>query len=194
MRGALPSAGFGLVAAGLLVLPVAVGLPGHRGANTGALLASLPLALSMGAAEWMLIWFRRRTQRLLRTTRELRAFTIRSRLLLFSALLQYLAAAVLLTAAVIAVAAETQLIRPHWTLLPQVAAYIALGGAMFIALLLQAFGSRIFPLVACAVALAVEVACRGLGVPAQIVTCTELLLVLAGYAAFVLGRAVRHAC
>ena len=47
MRAALPSAGFGLVAAGLLVFPVAAGLPGGHGANIGAVLASLPLALSM---------------------------------------------------------------------------------------------------------------------------------------------------
>jgi hypothetical protein len=194
LRDALPSAGFGLVAAGLLVLPVAAGLPGHRGTNTGALLASLPLALSMGAAEWMLIWFRHRTQRLLRATWELRAFSTRARLLLFAALLLYLAAAMLLTVAVIAAATETRLIYPHWTLLPEIAVYMALGGAMFMALLLQAFGSRTFPLTACAVALAVEVVCRGLGVPAQLVACTELLVVLAGYAAFVLGKAVRHAC
>lgn len=194
LRGALPSAGFGLVAGGLLVFPVAAGLPGHGGANTGALLASLPLALSMGAAEWMLIWFRRRTQRLLRNTRELRAFAARARLVLFAALAQYLTATVLLTAAVVAVATETRLIQPHWTALPQIAAYMALGCAMFLALLLQAFGSRIFPLVVCAVALAFEVAYRDLGVLGQIVTCTELLIVLAGYAALVLGRAVRHAC
>ena len=74
VRAALPSAGFGLVAGGLLVFPVAVGTPGHGGVNAGALLASLPLALSMGAAEWMLVWFRRRTQRLLRTTYHLQAF------------------------------------------------------------------------------------------------------------------------
>jgi hypothetical protein len=194
LRGALPSAGFGLVAAGLLVFPVAAGLPGHGGANTGALLASLPLALSMGAAEWMLIWFRRRTQRLLHTTREVQAFAIRARLVLFAALLQYLTAAVLLTAAVIAVAAASRLVNPHWTALPQIAAYMALGGSMFIALLLQAFGSRAFPLIACTAALAFEVAGRGLGVYGQIVACTELLVVLAGYAALVLGRAVRHAC
>ena len=58
LRGALPSAGFGLVAAGLLVFPVAAGVRGLEGANTGALLASLPLALSMGAAEWLLVWYR----------------------------------------------------------------------------------------------------------------------------------------
>jgi len=194
LRGALPSAGFGLLAAGLLVFPVTTGTPGHAVANTGALLASLPLALSMGAAEWMLIWFRRRTQRLLRTTRELRTFATRARLALLAALLQYLAATLLLTAGVIVVAARTRLVHPHWAAAPQVAAYVALGGAMFLALLLQAFGSRIFPLVACAATLAFEVAYRGLGVSGQFVACTELLLVLLGYAALALGSAMRHAC
>ena len=41
---------------------------GHGGVNVGALLAALPLSLSMGAAEWSLLWYRRRTQRLLRET------------------------------------------------------------------------------------------------------------------------------
>lgn len=191
LRGALPSAAFGLLAAGLLVFPVAAG---HAGVNTGALLVSLPLALSMGAAEWTLVWFRRRTQRLLRSTQELQAFAIRARLALLAALLQYLSAAVVLTAAVIVVAAQTRLVQPHWTVLPQILAYLALGGGMFLALLLQAFGSRIFPLAACAAALAFEVAYRGLGLPIQLVACTELLIVLAGYAALVLASAMRHAC
>jgi hypothetical protein len=193
LRGALPSAGFGLVAAGLLVFPVAAGLPGHQGPNTGALLASLPLALSMGGAESALIWFRRRTQRLLRSTRSLSAFAARARLALFAALLQYLTAAVLLTAAVIAVASAIRLIHPHWAVVPEIAAYLALGGAMFLALLLQAFGSRTFPLIACVVALASEVLWRDLGVLGQIVACTELLVVLAGYAVLMLGKAVLHA-
>jgi hypothetical protein len=193
LRAALPSAGFGLVAAGLLVLPVATGLPGRQGVNVGALLASLPLALSMGAAEWTLVWFRRRTQALLRRTRDLRAFTTRARLLLAGALLQYLLAAVLLTAAVITIAVVTHLTRPSLAVVPQVAAYLCLGGAMFLALLLQAFGSRIIPLVACAAALAFELISRGLGVYGQLVACTELLVVLAVYAAAVFGKAVRHA-
>jgi hypothetical protein len=193
LRGALSSAGFGLTAAGLLVFPVATGLSGHGGASSGALLASLPLALSMGGAEWVLISFRRRTQRLLRHTTEVRVFATRARLVLCAALLQYLTAVTLLTVAVLAVAAGTHLTQPHWADLPQITSYLLLGGAMFLALLLQAFGSRTFPLVACAVALAFEVASRGLGVSAQIVACTELLLVLAGYAGLVLGRAVRHA-
>jgi hypothetical protein len=110
-----------------------------------------------------------------------------------AALLQYLTAVTLLTIVVLAVATETRLTQPHWADLPQITAYLLLGGAMFLALLLQAFGSRTFPLIACAVALAFEVVSRGLGVSAQIVACTELLLVLAGYAGLVLGRAVRHA-
>jgi hypothetical protein len=190
---ALPSAGFGLVAAGLLVFPVAAGLPGHRGVNTGAVLASLPLALSMGMAEWSLIWFRRRAQRLLRNTQSLPAFALRARVMLFGALAQYLLAAAVLIAAVVAVAAATRLVQPHWAVLPEVSAYLALGGAMFLALLLQAFGSRIFPVLACAVALALEILWRDLGVVGQIVACVELLVVLAGYATLTLGRAVRHA-
>ena len=141
LRGALPSAGFGLVAAGLFAFPVAAGMPGHAGAP--ALLVSLPLAMSMGAAEWMLIWFRRRTQRLLRSTREPRAFATGSRLTLLAALLLYLAVTAALTAAVTAVAVGTRLAHPDLGVLPQVAAYLAVGGAMFTALLLQAFGSRI---------------------------------------------------
>jgi hypothetical protein len=193
LRDALPSAGFGLVAAGLLVFPVAAGLPGHRGVNTGAVLASLPLALSMGMAEWSLIWFRRRGQRLLRNTQSLPTFARRVRIVLFGALAQYLLAAALLIAIAVSVAAATRLVQPHWAVLPEVSAYLALGGAMFLALLLQAFGSRVFPLLACAVALALEILWRDLGVVGQIVACVELLVVLAGYATLTLGRAVRHA-
>jgi hypothetical protein len=191
LRGALPSAGFGLVAAGLFAFPVAAGMPGHASAG---LLVSLPLAMSMGAAEWMLIWFRRRTQRLLRSTREPRAFATRSRLTLLAALLLYLAVTAALTAAVTAVAVGTRLAHPDLGVLPQVAAYLAVGGAMFTALLLQAFGSRVVPLACCAVALAAEAACRGAGVAAQLVACTLLLTGLAGYAALVLSSATRHAC
>ena len=66
--------------------------------------------------------------------------------MLLGALLQYLTAAILLTAVVVAIAGLTGLVHLHATVLPQVVAYLALGGAMFVALLLQAFGSRIFPL------------------------------------------------
>lgn len=193
LRSALPSAGFGLVVAGLLVFPAAAGLPGRQGPDTGALLASLPLALSMGVAEWTLVWFRRRTQRLLRATRDVPAFAYRARLTLLTALLQYLTAAALLTATAVAVTTAVHLIHPHWAIAPQIAAYLALGGAMFVALLLQAFGSRIFPLITCAAALAFEVLGRPLGVAGQFAACTGLLVMLTAYAALVLGKAVRHA-
>jgi hypothetical protein len=191
LRGALPSAGFGLVAAGLFAFPVVAGLPGHASAG---LLVSLPLAMSMGAAEWMLVRFRRRTQRLLRSARELRAFAAGARLALFAALLAYLAVTAGLIAAVAAAAAGTGLAHPGLGVLPQVAAYLAVGGAMFTALLLQAFGSRVVPVACCAVALAAEAACRSGGVTAQLVTCALLLIGLTAYAARVLGSATRHAC
>jgi hypothetical protein len=190
LLGALPSGAFGLLAAGLLVFPIATA---RGGTDKGALLASLPLSLSMGVAEWTLVWFRRRTQWLLRDTREPRAFAIRARLALGVALLGYLAAAAALTAIVAAVAADRHLMYLNRADLPQVLAYLALGGAMFVALLLQAFSSRIFPLIACAVALAAEIACRGLGAPAEFWAYTGLLAVLAGCAALILGNAVRHA-
>jgi hypothetical protein len=124
LRGALPSAGFGLVVAGLLVFPVAAGLAGRQGANTGALIASLPLALSMGVAEWTLVWFRRRTQRLLRATRDVRAFAHRARLTLLIALLQYLTAAALKSATdplvmVGAAAAFTVMVSASVAVLPE---------------------------------------------------------------------------
>lgn len=190
--GALPSAAFGLLAAGLLVFPVAVSMAEYGRTDDGALLASLPLSLSMGAAEWTLVWFRRRTQRLLRTCREPRTFARRSQLTLLAALVQYLSAAVLLTAAVCAVAVASHLVRLHWADMPQIIAYLALGGGMFVALLLQAFGARFFPVAACAFALALEIACRG-AMPAQVMTCLGLVVVLTAYAALVLANAIGHA-
>ncbi len=191
--GALPAMAFGLVAAGLLTFPIAVGPHGHGGVNIGALLAALPLSLSMGAAEWSLLWYRRRTQRLLRETTQTRVFAAKARLALLAALLQYLAVAAVLVAVTVAVAAAAGIVQPHLAYLPQLAAYGALGGAMFLALMVQAMGLRTFPLIASAAALAFEIVARDFGVLAQIVACTELFLVIGVYAAVMLGRAVRHA-
>ena len=115
-------------------------------------------------------------------------------ILLGAALLQYLTATVLLTTAVVAVATASKLIHPQWTALPQIAAYMMLGCSMFVSLLLQGFGSRIFPLVICASALILEILSRDLWVLGQIIVGAGLLIVLAGYAALVLGSAERHAC
>jgi hypothetical protein len=191
--GALPAVGFGLVAAGLLIFPVAAGPQGHGGINVGALLAAVPLSLSMGVAEWSLLWYRRRIQRLMRTTRDMRGFGLRARLILLCAVLQYVAAAAVLTAAAVAIAGKTGLAHLHLAYLPQLATYGLLGAGMFLALTLQALGSRVFPLVPCAIALAIEIAFRDLGVRAQIIACTQLLVVVGGFAVVVLGKAVRHA-
>ena len=78
--------------------------------------------------------------------------------------------------------------------MPQVAAYLALGCSMFVSLLLQGFGSRIFPLAACAAALALEIAYRHSGCSGRSSSARTLLAVLTGYAAFALGSAARHAC
>ena len=60
--------------------------------NIGALLAALPLSLSMGAAEWSLLWYRRRTQRLLRDDHADPGVRGQGPAVLLAALLQYLAA------------------------------------------------------------------------------------------------------
>jgi hypothetical protein len=192
LRNALPSAGFGLVAASLLVLPVVTGVHGHGGVNTGALLASLPLALSMGAAEWRLIWYRRHIQRVLARTGRLRDFAQRANTVLLVQLLLYLLVLMALVAAVVAVAIRAKLVEVDSAAMLQIAAYVALGGAMFVSLLLQAFGSRIFPLVSCAIALGAEIFFRGRWELGQIAICVDLMLALLAYAFVVLGNVVRY--
>jgi polysaccharide biosynthesis protein PelF len=192
LRGALTSAGFGLVAAGLLVFPLAAG-NSDPSSSEGAQLACLPLALSMGAAEWALVWFRRRTQGLLRSTSQIWAFAASARLALAAAVAQYLSAAVVLTTAVMVIAAATRVAAPGWNVIPQIVTYLALGGAMYVALVLQAFGIRGLPLLCCAAALALEVLWRRVGVVGQVVACSELFVVLTGYATLTLGRVGLHA-
>ena len=64
----LPAAVLGVTAAGLLTFPVMAGPSGHGGGDVGVLVASVPLALSMGVAEWSLLRYRRATRRLLGRT------------------------------------------------------------------------------------------------------------------------------
>jgi hypothetical protein len=192
LRGAVPAAAFGLVAAGLLAYPVVTAVPGHPGVNAGALLATLPLSLSMGAAEWSMLAYRRRARALLRGSSDLAAFGRGARLMLAGALGQYLAAAVVLTAAVAAIAVGTGLVAPSGVLVPELIVYLILGAALFLALALQALGVRAVPLAACAAALAFELAWPQLGLAVQLAAVTGLVAVLAACAARSLGMAVRH--
>src|SRR5262249_35242933 len=140
---------FGLLAAALLAVPVS-GLVDSPQARTGALLAAVPLSLSMGAAEWSLLWYRERTQQLLRGTASLKVFRRRAQWILLGGVAQYLLAAALLTAAAVAIATGAGMIEFDPAMLPATGAYLALGGAMFLALLLQALGDYKAALLACA--------------------------------------------
>jgi hypothetical protein len=192
LRLALPAVAFGLVAAGLLAFPVVTAIPGHPGVNTGALLATLPLSLSMGAAEWCMLAYRRRTRALLRSSTDLRAFGRGARLVLATATAQYLLAAVALTAIAAVITIGIGVVRPGPLLVPELIVYLVLGCAMFLALALQAIGLWAVPLVAGAAALAFEFAWRDLGLVSQLAAVIGLFVILAGYAGRALALAVRH--
>lgn len=189
---AMPAAGFGLVAATLLALPIAAGLRGRGGPNPGAILASVPISLSMGAGEWRLLWFRRRGQALLRETVDPRRFAARARVALAMATGQYTVAAALLLAGAAALAQGVGLLRIAPGVVLELVAYLLLATAMFLALTLQALGARAVPLVLGSVAVGGELACLRLGVVAPLATSGLLLVALSVYGLRELGRAVRH--
>lgn len=188
----VPAMAFGVTAAGLLTFPVVAGPEGHGGLNAGALLASLPLSVSMGAAEWSLLWYRRRTRRLLGSLDSLRRFRRKARLLLLATLLQYMCGTAVLFAAAIELAAVTGFAHPDRAALLEMAAYLMLGSAMFLALLLQTVRIRAIPLLVSVAGLAAELAWHDTGMLVQVVTPAVLLVVIGGYAVVSLGAAVRH--
>ncbi len=158
LRGALSQAQFGLSAAGLLAFPVAVNGFG-AGSNVSAVaVLTLPLSLSMGAAEWSLYRYRRDVQALLERCRTPRQFGPGAQRVLLGAVLRYLAVAAALVATTVAVlraaAADTAL----GTAAVLGVSYLALGGALFLALLLQALGAGVGTGTACAAALGLEAA------------------------------------
>ncbi len=190
---ALPAVLLGAIAAGLLTFPVVSGPDGHGGVNLGALVASVPLALSMGAAEWSLLWYRRRMRRLLEVTNDPGWFRMHARLSLIGALLQFLSCTVVLICLGISVGIETGLLRTQHEMMPEIVSYLVLGAAMFLVLLLQAVRVRAVPLAAAAVALGAEVALRQHGLAVEIAVPAALLVVVGSYALACLGAAVRHA-
>jgi hypothetical protein len=189
---AVPAIAYGVVAAGLLSFPIVAGPDGHGGLNPGALLAALPLSLSMGAAEWSLLWYRRRTRRLLGSVSGLQTFRLRARRALRAATLQYMCGTAALMAAGVAIAAATGFAHPDWTDLPVMVAYLMLGSAMFLTLLLQTMRLRAVPLLVSAAALAAEIVLRDKGMIVQVLTPAVLLIVIGSYAVVSLGVAVRH--
>lgn len=192
LRAAGPAIAFGVVAAGLLTFPVIAGPHSHGGVNVGALVASIPLSLSMGAAEWSMLWYRRRTRRMLRTSTDLDAFQLRARVVLLYALLQYVAGTIVLVAAGFAVAVGANLVQLHWIVVLEAVGYLVLGAAMFLALLLQTMRVRALPLAAAATALVIEMIFHQYGAAIQLAVPAALLIVLGCYSMRLLGASVRH--
>jgi hypothetical protein len=189
---ALPTSAFGLFAAGLLVFPVVAGVDGRGGPNPGAIAAALPIALSMGAAEALLLAYRRASARMLRRSGDPRAFSRAVRLILLAAVLTYAATAAALIVLAVAIGNATALVSWSPSMLPQLFSYLLLGAAMYLALTMQAFGLRGFTVGCCALALGGEIAFKDHGIPAQLMTCGALFVAVGAFALVRLSATVRH--
>ena len=193
LNGAVPAIALGVIAAGLLSFPGVAGVTGHGGGNVGAVVASVPLALSMGVAEWCLLWYRRGTRRLLTLTDSPRWFHRRANLMLISAVTQYVFGAIILVGGALCVALRFGSVRLDSTLLLSVAGYLLLGAAMFLVMLLATLRVRLVPLGLAAATLATELVLRHHGLPVEIAMPAILLTVVGTYALYRLGEAVLHA-
>jgi hypothetical protein len=193
LLGALPGLSLGVVAAGLLSFPLALGALGHGGGDVGALIASVPLALSMGAAEWSLLWYRRGARGLLWRTDDPRWFRRRAGRLLLFTMTRYAAVMTVTVGAALTVAVLVAQVSPDRTVLLQLGSYLLLGAAMFLVLLLQTVQVRLVPLALAAAALGAEIALRRYGLAVQVAAPAALLVTVGGYAYVRLGEAVLHA-
>ncbi|MCP3801452.1 hypothetical protein NLX83_19525 [Allokutzneria sp. A3M-2-11 16] len=177
----LPYGAFGFIAAGLLVLPL------FWPSGQGHSLAALPISISMGVAEWSLVVYRRRATTALRGTHLFTEFARDTRLGLLRAVAVFLTVAAALS--IVVLLATGTITDP--TALLRYGAYLALGGALFVALVLQACGSTGIAVAACAGALVAQL-WTGDAVIGQLVVNSALLVVLGGCAAVVLSESVRH--
>jgi hypothetical protein len=194
-----PSGAFGLLVAGLLLFPLLAARFTHGGQTIGtaSLLGTLPLSLSMGIAEWRLYGYRGRIEKVMRRTGALAEFGRRATLVLTSVLAEYLLGAAVLLIGVVALA-ELAGIHPQWTDFPAYLGYLALGGALFLALLVQVCVGAVSILGWCAAALAAEIALAIFAPHApvlhvQLVVATGMALALLWHGAITLSRASRHA-
>jgi hypothetical protein len=188
-----PAALLGVILAGLLSVPAVEGVSGHGGGNVGAVIVSVPLALSMGAAEWSLLRYRRTGRRLLWLTDDLRWFRGRMARQLLVTLAQYMSATIALVSLAISVALLSDQVSLSATLLLSVVSFLLLGASMFLVLLLQAVRIRLVPITAAAVALCAELVLRRYGLEVQIAAPAALLAVVSVCAFTRLGETVIHA-
>ena len=198
LRASVPYALFGLLVIGMLVFPLIAPrlFPGIRGADATTLLGTLPLSLSMGAAELQLYRYRGRIFALLQRTTRLAQFAGRSRLVLTRALGEYLGMATVAMVAVVGIGAAIGN-SPTWTDLPDFAGYVVLGGALFLALLTQTCAGTTGVLVWCGVALGAEFLIaladhQAIAMRIQLVCAVGLLAALLTHSGVVLGRANKH--
>jgi hypothetical protein len=107
-------------------------------------------------------------------------------------LLQYLCGTAVLIAIGVGIASAIGFAHPTRGDLPEMLAYLMLGTAMFIALLLQTMRVRAFPLFVISAGLAAELILRDKGMIVQVLTPAALLVVIGCFGVVSLGAAVRH--
>jgi hypothetical protein len=156
LTASLPHALFGMLAGLLLTFTAVAAATGHGLSGSlaarSATAAAAPLSLSMGVAEWLLFAYRRRGFLLLLQTTSIAAFAAKARRALAASTAGYLAALAALTAAFEWLAGGTQ------ASLNVAGAYVALGGALYLGLVLQSCGVVVAPLCAATAALIAEAA------------------------------------
>ncbi|WP_371480583.1 hypothetical protein [Kitasatospora sp. NBC_00315] len=195
----LPHALFGL-AVGTLTLIAGLGTTIHQAVASGGLRAGatasptgpamVALTLSLGLAEWLLFRYRAMAVASLRTSHTPGQFVRRTGGVLLGCLLTYLTTVAALDAA-------TTVLWPGAPTLGAVelGALLVLGGALWLALLLNAFGHSWSTTLICLAAAGAE--CAGLlagfdPTLLQLFGCGAAALVLTSIAGPVLGRTTKH--
>lgn len=196
LAAAAPTALFGMCVGALLLFVPAVHsfdpAPDPAIGVGAGLAALLPLSVSMGPAEWLLYVYRRATHRALQRSYSLAAFARRSGAALLGVAAGYLAALLVVALGAAAVVARVTGGQPP---LGQVAGTAALGGALFVALLLMSFGIRLPVIAACLLTLALEAVLLTGGEPPERIqawAATTLLAALLVAAVPALSRASSH--
>jgi len=189
LLAAIPHGLFGMLAAGLLTMPLVAEISGGS-ADHAITSTVLALSLSMGPAEWILHVFRGRTHELLWNCPDLRSFRIDAFGQLMSAVMGYLAVLTVLVVAVGSAAGLTWSPATTTVVLSQ----ITLGGSLFIALILQSCGRQGVVLAAFGIALAASALGLAAPEPGLVRTgiCHVLFLILLTYGCIVLSRATSH--
>jgi hypothetical protein len=193
---ALPYAVFGLLAGGLLTFSTVCTLLGRSRPSHATAVGVLALSLSMGFAEWILVSYRRRMHQTLLSRTSVEGFVRAARATLVAAVVAYLLVLMCLTVAITGLAGlgghlpRDLADATSWT----TGGYLGLGGAFFVALLLQSCGRIRAVLVTCAAALTTEAVASCVADPwvVQFAVAGGLFGVLSAYAFVVLGRATSH--